>query len=97
MSDGANAALPDPSLVAGAELALWHWAVSEVIRPRRLVDLRGAALARSRGAADQRLARVEIYPGVDHAFARVGGHRYDARAATIANSRTAELLVQMLG
>ena len=26
-----------------------------------------------------------------------GGHSYDARAATIANGRTAELLVKMLG
>ncbi len=49
------------------------------------------------GLADTRLARVEIYPGVDHAFARVGGHSYDARAATIANGRSAELLVKMLG
>lgn len=38
-----------------------------------------------------------VYPGVDHAFARVGGHSYDARAATIANGRTAELLVSVLG
>lgn len=44
-----------------------------------------------------RLARVEIYPGVDHAFARAGGHSYDARAATIANGRSAELLTKMLG
>ena len=49
------------------------------------------------GLADHRLARVEIYPGVDHAFARAGGHSYDARAATIANGRSAELLVKMLG
>lgn len=59
----ANAALPGPFLVAEAELALWDWAVIEVIRPLRVVDLRGAALARSHvptdvvGAADQRLAR----------------------------------------
>src|SRR3954466_14533809 len=26
--------------------------------------------------------RVYIYPGVDHAFARMGGHAWDARAAT---------------
>ena len=49
------------------------------------------------GLEDTRLARVEIYPGVDHAFARAGGHSYDARAATIANGRSAELLVKMLG
>jgi carboxymethylenebutenolidase len=56
-----------------------------------------AQKAIAEGLADTRLARVEIYPGVDHAFARVGGHSYDARAATIANGRTAELLVKMLG
>ena len=49
------------------------------------------------GLAETRLARVEIYPGVDHAFARTGGHSYDARAATIAHGRSAELLVKMLG
>ncbi|MCO6416922.1 dienelactone hydrolase family protein [Siccirubricoccus sp. KC 17139] len=38
-----------------------------------------------------------VYPGVDHAFARMGGHSWDARAATIANGRTAELLAKVLG
>jgi carboxymethylenebutenolidase len=37
-----------------------------------------------------------VYPGVDHAFARMGGHAWDARAATIANGRTAELFVRCL-
>lgn len=37
-----------------------------------------------------------IYPDVAHAFARVGGVHYDARAATIANGRTTELLAEML-
>ncbi len=40
---------------------------------------------------------VHVYPGVDHAFARMGGHAWDARAATIANGRTAELLARVLG
>jgi carboxymethylenebutenolidase len=40
---------------------------------------------------------VHIYPGVDHAFARRGGHAYDARAATIADGRSAELLARALG
>ena len=40
---------------------------------------------------------VHVYPGVDHAFARMGGHSWDARAATIANGRTAELLAKVLG
>jgi len=42
-------------------------------------------------------ASVYVYPGVDHAFARMGGHSWDARAATIANGRTAELLAKVLG
>jgi carboxymethylenebutenolidase len=37
-----------------------------------------------------------IYPGVQHAFARVGGVHFDARAATIANGRTAEILAELL-
>lgn len=34
---------------------------------------------------------VYSYPGVDHAFARVGGDNFDAAAATTANQRTADL------
>lgn len=37
-----------------------------------------------------------IYPDVQHAFARVGGIHYDARAATIANGHTTELLAEIL-
>ncbi|MGE4480305.1 dienelactone hydrolase family protein [Acidocella sp.] len=37
-----------------------------------------------------------VYPGVQHAFARAGGVHYDARAATIANGRTTELLSEIL-
>ncbi|WP_456316676.1 dienelactone hydrolase family protein [Teichococcus aestuarii] len=39
---------------------------------------------------------AHVYPGVDHAFARMGGHSWDGRAATIANGRTAELLARCL-
>jgi carboxymethylenebutenolidase len=35
-------------------------------------------------------ATVHVYPGVDHAFARIGGQHYDKSAADLANSRTAE-------
>ncbi|MBS7813026.1 dienelactone hydrolase family protein [Roseococcus pinisoli] len=41
--------------------------------------------------------RAHVYPGVDHAFARMGGHSWDGRAATIANGRTAEFLVKYVG
>ena len=40
---------------------------------------------------------AHVYQGVDHAFARVDGTHFDARAATIANGRTAELLGKVLG
>ncbi|MCI0753989.1 dienelactone hydrolase family protein [Teichococcus vastitatis] len=40
---------------------------------------------------------LHVYPGVDHAFARMGGHSWDGRAATIANGRSAELLATTLG
>jgi carboxymethylenebutenolidase len=49
------------------------------------------------GLKGQPHAAVHIYPGVDHAFARMGGHAWDARAAAIANGRTAELLAKVLG
>jgi hypothetical protein len=64
LRDRAVGAPPGPFLVAEAELALWDRIEAEALRPLRVVDLRGAALARSRvptdvvGAADQRLARA---------------------------------------
>jgi carboxymethylenebutenolidase len=51
----------------------------------------------SSGLAGKPGVAVHVYPGVDHAFARMGGHSWDARAATIANGRTAELLAKTLG
>ncbi len=38
-----------------------------------------------------------VYPGADHAFARVDGIHWDGRSATIANGRSAEVLVAALG
>jgi carboxymethylenebutenolidase len=49
------------------------------------------------GVAGNPQITAHVYPGVDHAFARVGGVHADARAATIANGRTAELLARVLG
>jgi carboxymethylenebutenolidase len=49
------------------------------------------------GLAGMADVAVHIYPAVDHAFARMGGHSWDGRAATIANGRTAELLARVLG
>ena len=38
-----------------------------------------------------------VYPNADHAFARPGGEHWQARAATIANGRSAEALAAALG
>jgi carboxymethylenebutenolidase len=38
-----------------------------------------------------------VYPDADHAFARVGGVHWNGRSATIANGRSAEVLVAALG
>jgi len=40
---------------------------------------------------------IHIYPGVGHAFARVGGQHYDKAAAESANRRSAEFFKQHLG
>ena len=40
---------------------------------------------------------VHSYPGVDHAFARIGGAHYDARAAETANARTLNFFKTNLG
>lgn len=42
-------------------------------------------------------AHAYVYPDADHAFARVGGGHWQARAAVIANGRSAEALVEALG
>ncbi len=43
------------------------------------------------------LISAYVYPGANHAFARVGGIHWDGRSATIANGRSAEALVTALG
>ncbi|MCU0987903.1 MAG: dienelactone hydrolase family protein, partial [Acetobacteraceae bacterium] len=40
---------------------------------------------------------AHVYPGVDHAFARIGGQHWNGRAAAIANGRTAAFLSRWLG
>jgi len=44
-----------------------------------------------------RSVHAYVYPGVNHAFARVGGNHWNGRAAAIANGRTAEALAAALG
>jgi len=41
--------------------------------------------------------KTYVYPDADHAFARIGGTHWQARAATIANGRTAEAFASALG
>ena len=40
---------------------------------------------------------IHVYPGMDHAFARVGGQHYDKASADSANGRTAAFFRQHLG
>jgi carboxymethylenebutenolidase len=40
---------------------------------------------------------IHTYPGMDHAFARIGGEHYDKKSADLANSRTAEFFKKNLG
>ena len=47
------------------------------------------------GANDQ--VTLHTYPGVDHAFARIGGSNYDAEAAARANQRSQAFLSAPLG
>jgi carboxymethylenebutenolidase len=49
------------------------------------------------GSEENEYIEAFVYPDVQHAFARVGGVHFDARAATIANGRTAEVLADILG
>jgi carboxymethylenebutenolidase len=39
---------------------------------------------------------LHVYPGVDHAFARVGGAHWSAEAAKLANERTAAFFTKHL-
>jgi len=40
---------------------------------------------------------IHSYPGMDHAFARVGGQHYDKSAADAANKRTEDFFKKHLG
>ncbi len=40
---------------------------------------------------------IHTYPGMDHAFARIGGEHYDKKAADLANTRSAEFFKKNLG
>ncbi|HSR54648.1 MAG TPA: dienelactone hydrolase family protein, partial [Alphaproteobacteria bacterium] len=48
------------------------------------------------GLASNPHVTIHSYPGVDHAFARIGGANYNAEAANAANERTAAILAENL-
>lgn len=49
------------------------------------------------GLAGNRQVTIHAYPGMEHAFARVGGEHYDKAAAELANKRTADFFKTHLG
>lgn len=67
-----------------------HMAELDEFAPK---EARDAVMAATKGNA---LVSSHVYPAVHHAFARVNGVHFDRRAATIANGRTAEALVEAL-
>tara|TARA_R110002096_G_scaffold17764_5_gene61304 strand:- start:949 stop:1650 length:702 start_codon:yes stop_codon:yes gene_type:complete len=48
------------------------------------------------GLASNPHVTIHSYPGMDHAFARIGGKPYDKKNADLANGRTAELFAKTL-
>lgn len=54
----------------------------------------GAASAEATGGAS---VTAYVYPGCDHAFARIGGEHFDAAAATLANQRSADFFTKWVG
>ncbi len=86
---GLEALVPEVGKV-GAPLLVHMAANDEYSSPE-------AQAAVIKGVAGNANIEAHIYPNVQHAFARVNGVHYDARAATIANGRTAEILAEVLG
>lgn len=70
---------------------LMHIAENDRFVPR---EAQGAVLA---AVMPNPQVEAHVYPGVDHAFARVDGQHWDGRAAAIANGRTAAFLARWLG
>lgn len=48
------------------------------------------------GLKGNKLVTLHSYAGCDHAFARIGGEHFDAKAATLANNRTYEFFAKHL-
>ncbi|MBM3613409.1 MAG: dienelactone hydrolase family protein [Alphaproteobacteria bacterium] len=49
------------------------------------------------GLKGHKLVTLHSYAGCDHAFARIGGEHYDAKAAALANQRTYDFFNRHLG
>lgn len=67
-----------------------------------LAEKDGFVPPEAQAAIRERLSRVphatvHSYPGVDHAFCRVGGQHFDKEACDLANGRTAEFFRAHLG
>lgn len=70
---------------------LMHIAENDKFVPK---EAQGAVLA---AVLPNPQVEAHVYPGVDHAFARIDGQHWDGRAAAIANGRTAAFLARWLG
>ncbi|MBM3597376.1 MAG: NADPH:quinone reductase [Alphaproteobacteria bacterium] len=62
---------------------LMHIAAADKFVPKEAQAKIKAALGKRKGVA------IHVYPGVDHAFCRIGGQHFNADAAKLANERTA--------
>jgi carboxymethylenebutenolidase len=65
-------------------------ALDKFSSPEAVVAIQAAAAGRPDIA-------IYVYPGVDHAFARIDGDHYDAAAAELANARSLAFLLRNLG
>ena len=68
-----------------------HFAANDRFVPEAAREQVRAAFA---GRPD---VEIHVYPGVDHAFARRGGHAYDKPAAMMAHSRSLALFRRVMG
>jgi carboxymethylenebutenolidase len=68
-----------------------HFAADDKFVPEAAREQIGAAFA---GNQD---VEIHVYPGVDHAFARPGGHAYNKPAALMAHSRSIALFRRVMG
>ena len=68
-----------------------HFAAEDKFVPEMAREKVKAAFAGNTGA------EIHVYPGVDHAFARPGGHAFNKAAAMMAHSRSIALFRRVMG